>query len=163
MSRGLRRWIVALACTANGVAATAGGATPVFEQPLQSVRIGSQPQGISIFDMDGDGSLDLVVIDRLDTLYVLHNNGAGSFSLSISVPTFGTPRALLAMDIDSARAPPVVGAAAPRGTGDADVGVGSARSRWRARAARRLSAHARGGAGALEPQAATPPTMMRTP
>ena len=55
MSRGLRRWIVALACTANGVAATAGGATPVFEQPLQSVRIGSQPQGISIFDMDGDG------------------------------------------------------------------------------------------------------------
>ena len=52
--------------------------------PAASVLLGRDPQGITLADMNGDGTLDLVVADGTDGVYVATNNCAGSSPLDIA-------------------------------------------------------------------------------
>ncbi len=65
-----------------------------------SAPVGDRARGIDMADIDGNGSLDVAVANRNDdTISVLINNGAGTFS-STTIAVGAEPRAVVIADFD---------------------------------------------------------------
>jgi hypothetical protein len=63
---------------------------------------GGVVRDLKLGDLDGDGDLDLVTIDRQQsTLDVLLNDGSGTFALARSLPVGSDPEALVLGDVDN--------------------------------------------------------------
>ncbi|HEV2696325.1 MAG TPA: FG-GAP-like repeat-containing protein [Verrucomicrobiae bacterium] len=63
--------------------------------------VGSQPQGITAADVNGDGKMDLITANAGDTtLSVLTNNGSGGYVLSSSPYAGNGPTAVTAADVN---------------------------------------------------------------
>ena len=67
-----------------------------------SVRVGGNPGGLTLADVDGDGDLDLLVADyaRHGTVSVLLNDGHAHFTLHQQVPVDAYPIRLALADLD---------------------------------------------------------------
>ena len=73
---------------------------------LRSTEFGSgvlaEPVAASAADLDGDGDLDLIVVNRTgDNVAVFLNDGLGDFSSSSTYPVGTRPEALAVADIDN--------------------------------------------------------------
>jgi len=63
---------------------------------------GVEPRSIFASDLDGDGNLDLVVADyNQSSVYVLKNNGDGTFAPKVDYGGFYNPYAVFAEDFDN--------------------------------------------------------------
>ena len=71
--------------------------------------IHSEPNSVSSGDFDGDGYRDLVVAGYSD-LYVLFNNGDGTFGESITYSVYSNPVDVLAVDLNADDHPDLVAA-----------------------------------------------------
>lgn len=59
------------------------------------------PHGVTIGDVNKDGSLDVVVSNRdHNTIFVLRNNGNGTFSAAVSFPAADAPNTVITADVD---------------------------------------------------------------
>src|SRR5581483_5318215 len=65
-------------------------------------NVGSQPLGVAIADLDGDGKLDLAVTNQSSgTVSVLQGNGDGTFQAKVDFATGGTPYLLTIADLNN--------------------------------------------------------------
>lgn len=59
------------------------------------------PHDVTTGDMDQDGNLDLIVTNRdHNTVFVLRNNGNGTFASAVSFPAVDAPNTLITADVD---------------------------------------------------------------
>lgn len=67
-----------------------------------NLGVGIEPEGLALFDLEGDGDLDLAVtVDAPDRIEIYSNNaGAFTFSSSILAPQSSSPHSLVAADFD---------------------------------------------------------------
>ena len=69
--------------------------------PATNYPVGSNPCAVLAADMNGDGKIDLISANFVDSTFsVLTNNGSGSFALALSSPTGASPRGAVATDIN---------------------------------------------------------------
>jgi hypothetical protein len=84
--------------------ALAGTASAQFVfSPAASVPVGSQPEGVVLSDLDGNGTVDMAATsDALDKVTIHFGNGDGTFAAPVVVLTGGgtSPHALVAGDLD---------------------------------------------------------------
>lgn len=70
---------------------------PTHNGPEESV-----PRALSEADFNGDGYIDIIVVnEQIDTVAIMFNDGTGVFSSPISVTVFDRPTDIEAVDIDS--------------------------------------------------------------
>ncbi|TAE00502.1 MAG: hypothetical protein EAZ97_05700 [Bacteroidetes bacterium] len=63
---------------------------------------GTRPQGILAYDVDGDGDIDLGVLNRTSgNMGIFKNNGSGTFALSSNPTAAGAERAYAVFDADN--------------------------------------------------------------
>lgn len=68
---------------------------------LAAVNVGVTPRSVAAADVNGDGHLDLISANNTsDNLSVLHNNGRGSMTLSLTLPAGDGPQIVIAADIN---------------------------------------------------------------
>ena len=92
-------------CNENGIPDECEiAADGLLFEVTQTVKVGSSPVAVKAGDLDGDGDMDLVSLNYgSDSLSVLLNDGAGSFSVkaAIDLGASAQPVAVVAGDLDS--------------------------------------------------------------
>ena len=80
-----------------------------------TVAVGERPRGSTMADLDGDGDLDLAVVNSYsDNVSVLLNRGDGTFAPAVNYEVGRYPTSITSGDLD--------------GDGDVDLAVGSSKS-----------------------------------
>ena len=63
--------------------------------------VGTTPDSVAAADLDGDGKLDLAVVQNYsNTVSVLLNNGNGTFAAKVDYPTGTAPGSVAAVDLN---------------------------------------------------------------
>jgi hypothetical protein len=92
--------------TPKGIMVLLGSATTPGDFTLQgTIGVGSPtstPDALAVGDFDGDGILDLALCDKslAGTVYVLHGDGSGGFSIAATITVGAQPTAIVAADFD---------------------------------------------------------------
>ncbi len=76
-----------------------GNGNGTFQTP-RSYLTGTNPQGLAIGDLNGDGKLDLVVANGTSSISVLLGNGDGTFRPHVTYNPGFSPRALSVVDLN---------------------------------------------------------------
>jgi hypothetical protein len=88
-------------CTGNGNAAVFLGNADQTYRLGSTYTLGSGPVAVSLADVNGDGKLDLLAVNRNDkTLMVMLGNGDGTFGKAQTISLSGSPNALYVADFN---------------------------------------------------------------
>src|SRR5687767_327151 len=88
---------VSLAWLTHGTARANG----LFASPFVSFDVGSEPEAVATSDFDGDGHLDLAVVNYgSSSVSILRGDGNGGFGTAVNLPLGVLPRGLATADLD---------------------------------------------------------------
>ncbi|MCB9742668.1 MAG: VCBS repeat-containing protein [Alphaproteobacteria bacterium] len=72
----------------------------VLEPAFRGTELTARPRSMSVGDIDADGDMDLIVSTSAATLETLINDGVGTLTLDLSLPTAARLHGLQASDLD---------------------------------------------------------------
>lgn len=81
---------------------TVVSALPKPAYPAQTFRVGERPETVTLADMNGDGALDILTVNRFsDDLSLLFGTSDGAFAGEVRLPAGKRPETLVVYDINT--------------------------------------------------------------